>query len=299
MDTNAPAIQLSNLTKHFGATTALLNLDMRVQAGEIYGFLGPNGAGKTTTISCLMDFIRPNAGTIRLFGQPHDDPGLKRHIGYVPADPQLYPGLTGRRHLALYRQVLGQGAQPDAAVQLADRLGLNLDIKARALSTGNQQKLALALAMAAAPRLLILDEPTRGLDPLAAEQVYAELVRFKAAGGTVFISSHNLAEVQKICDRVGLIKSGHLVASSTLDSLLDMAVHEVRVTCNGSIKLEHFRLPGVVISSHSGHTLILRVTGDINPVIARLARMSVTDLEVGHASLEEIFAQYYEGGEKE
>jgi ABC-2 type transport system ATP-binding protein len=206
MSEPAFAIETTALSKRFGSTTVLHNLNLAVEVGEIYGFLGPNGAGKTTTISVLMDFIRPTSGKATLLGGDSriDAVKLKQVVGYVPADPQLYPRLTGRDHIALYERI----HHHVGAMGLADRLGLNLDVKARVLSTGNQQKLAFVLALSAKPKLLILDEPTRGLDPLAQDQVYAELRTFRDAGGTVFISSHNLAEVAKLCDRVGLIKAG-------------------------------------------------------------------------------------------
>lgn len=292
MKESTAAIRVSGLTKRFGRTTVLHDLSLDVSAGEIYGFLGPNGAGKTTTISCLMDFIRPSSGSIELFGQTYAAAGaaVHRQIGYVPADPQLYGGLTGRQHLDLYGSLLGGAG---AALKLADRLNLDLKAKAKNLSTGNQQKLALVLALAGAPRLLILDEPTRGLDPLVQDQVYSELNAFRDAGGTVFISSHNLAEVQKICDRVGLIKDGRLAASSSLTELLKAAVHEVHVSFTGPYKLSLFHSPHMEVTHHTDRSVHLRVKGDINTLITELHHYELADLEITHASLDEVFAKYY------
>ncbi len=292
MSTTKFAIKITNLSKRFGRHEVLREVNLKVHPGEIFGFLGPNGAGKTTTISCLMDFIRPTSGTVTILGLDAHKAStqLKHQIGYLPSDPQLYDNLTGRQHIQLYEAA----SRPSgAAAKLADRLGLDLTTKAKVLSTGNKQKLSLILAFSAEPKLLILDEPTKGLDPLLQNQLYGLLGEFREGGGTVFVSSHNLAEVQKICDRVGVIRDGRLVASETMDHMRDLAIHEVTAEFATPYREADFRLPGIELVAKTDRTLVLRVHGDLNQLLARLARHPVKDLQINHASLEEVFMRYY------
>lgn len=284
-------IQAENVTKSFGGCKALDGVDLSVQKGQIYGFLGPNGAGKTTMIRCLMDYIAPSEGAITILGQDaHTNSApLKRDIGYLSSDMQLNPGWTAATHIGFMGSIKGRGR----AEQLVKEFNLDLDTKVRKLSSGNKQKLAIILAFLGSPRVLIMDEPTRGLDPLLQNHLYALLKSFAAEGGTVFFSSHNLAEVQRICTSVAVIRQGKIVASEAMADILKMQIHLVRVLAKTPITPTDFKLKGVEVLEHNGAAIHLKVRGRIDPVIRALARYDLSDLEVSHASLEDVFMEYY------
>jgi len=286
------AIKLSNVSKRYGHTSALSNVSLKVEAGEIYGFLGPNGAGKTTTIRCLMDFIRPNTGSISIFGldSQRQSVEVKRQVGFLSADNQLYAKWNARQHISL---VAGVRGGTNTSTDLMTRLGLNPEVPVHHLSSGNQQKLGLILALMTKPKLLVLDEPTKGLDPLLQHEIYSILKEYVAGGGTVFLSSHNLAEVEHICSNVGVIKQGRIVASKSMQEIVAMNVHIVTVAFSASAGAPQLEVPGAeIVSAIDGH-LVLKIRGDINPLMARLASYKLTDIEIKHAPLEEIFMEYY------
>jgi len=287
------AIVITDVSKRFGSNQALNKVSLTVPKGEIYGFLGPNGAGKTTTIRCLMDFIRPDSGSIKVFGADAftDAVKVKSYLGYLPADIQQYGKWTAAEHIAFYESV--RGPAPDATKMIKE-LDLNLDIEARHLSSGNKQKLALVLAMMHHPKLLVLDEPTRGLDPLLQETIYTLLRSYRDKGGTVFISSHNLAEVEKICDHVGIIRAGQVVASESIGAIRRMNIHMITIRFEKPFKPKDFEADNITLVHKSELQLICKVKGDLNPILNKLAGYSVKDVEITHASLEDAFMEYYE-----
>lgn len=286
----ANAIELKGVTKRYSNGKGISGVNLEVPVGGVFGFLGPNGAGKTTTIRTVMDFMRPDSGTISILGEDAQKRSVvaKQRIGYVPADRQLYPNWTGRQHLDLYESV-----RPKSKSDIAKRLNLDLRTHVKHLSTGNKQKLAITLALCGQPELLIMDEPTAGLDPLLQQQIYEILGEYTKAGGTVFLSSHNLAEVEKICDRVGIIKDGKIIADKSMDDIRDMSIHIVSIVSDKPLNFHEATLKDVTISHQTdGHSL-LRVKGDLNPLLGYLAKHPVKDLEINHASLEDIFLESY------
>lgn len=287
-----PAVVVNKLTKTFGSKTALDGATFSVDEGMIFGFLGPNGAGKTTTIRCLMDFIRPTAGTVTIFGSDAQkySVAVKGLVGYLAADDQLYGNWTGQDHINFIAKVRGSAG---SATALAKRLGLATDQPVRHLSTGNKQKLGLVLAIMNQPKLLVLDEPTRGLDPLLQQEIYAILEEYKAAGGTVFISSHNLAEVDRICDNVAIIRDGTIVASEALSTIREMHIHLVTLSFAQGFNGSDFVREGVEIVAQTKKQLTLKVRGDINRLLPELAKHRYKDIEISHAALEDIFMDYY------
>lgn len=289
----ANAIVIKDLKKYFGKTHAVDGVSFEVKKGEAFGFLGPNGAGKTTTIRTMMDFIRPTSGTVTIFGKDsqHDSVDLKEKIGYLPGNVRLNKNWTGFDHI---RFVEGIRGGEHNAIELAARLDLNLSKKFKALSSGNKQKLGIVLALMYSPELLIMDEPTVGLDPLLQNEIYLMLEELKKKGTTIFISSHNLPEVERICDRVGIIKQGKIVAVETLRELSKKRLHRVEVRFDEPIKVEDFNFDGVENLEEIPDGLIFSVGGDMNPVLNKLAKYKVADLSVSHADLEEVFLKFYE-----
>jgi ABC-2 type transport system ATP-binding protein len=288
-------IRTEKLTKRYGDTLALDGLDLDVEAGEVYGYLGPNGAGKTTTIRMLLGLHRPSAGRAELFGADawHDPVTAHSHVAYVSAEPNLWPALTGAETLAFLANVRGgvDGAYRD---RLVERFQLDVDKKVRALSHGNQQKVQLIAAFASRADLLILDEPTGGLDPLM-EMAFRETVReARERGQTVFLSSHILSEVEAVCDRVGILRAGRLVDQGTLSELRHLSAQTVEVSFDGEVP-EPPALPGVEVAHAGPNALRFQVTGSVAPLIGALAGQPVVSLESRPPSLEEIFLHHYEG----
>lgn len=284
-------IEVSKVSKSYGSKRALNGVSFKVEAGSIFGFLGPNGAGKTTTIRCLMDFIRPDSGQIRVLEKDSvkDSVELKRSIGYRPAGTNLYEHWTSKEHLDFVSRL--RGIKPDYG--LASRLELDLKTKAADLSTGNRQKLMIALAFAGTPMLLVLDEPTKGLDPLLQKELYDLLKDKRNAGVTVFMSSHNLNEVEHLCDAIAVIKNGRTIVEETLDTIRRKSIHHLNASFRQRIDLKRFNLAGVGIVSSNPHSLELKVTGDLTPVIKQISHYELVDLSVERASLEEVFLEMY------
>lgn len=289
---NQLAIEMQGVAKRFGSHAAIDGVNLQVKAGEIFGFLGPNGAGKTTTIRCLMNFLRPNEGSIEVLGldADRDSVALKRLVGYVPSDHHLVDRWSGRDHIHYVMRLRGESDLPQ---ELIHQLSLDIDRPVKQLSSGNKQKLAIILGLIGSPQLLILDEPTQGLDPLFQNAVYELLMSFRASGGTVFVSSHNLPEVQRICDRVGIIREGKVVAEESLESLREKSRHIVRARFAKPVPKSAIKLSGVELVRRHGAEVELKVQGSLNPTLKLLSRHDVIDLEVTHASLEEIFMEMY------
>jgi len=285
-------IEVRNLKKYFGKIKAVDDISFSVDKGEIFGFLGPNGAGKTTTIRCMMDFIRPDSGEIKILGKDaqRDPVFLKSKIGYLSGNAKFYDHWSVKQHLD-FQQALRGGSK--IVSKLVGRFDLNLKNKFGVLSSGNKQKLSIILALMNEPEVLILDEPTLSLDPLLQNSVHSYLKDFAKSGGTVFMSSHNLAEVEKICDRVGILKKGKLVAVQKISDLKLMRMYEVRIVTNKKINPQYFIDKNINVVDHIENTLILKVKGDIQELIQKLGKFKIKDIEISHVSLEDIFMEFY------
>ncbi len=287
-------IRAEGLSKRYGATVALDALDLRVQSGEVYGYLGPNGAGKTTTIRLLLGLHRPTAGGASLFGIDawRDPVAAHRRVAYVAGEPFLWPSLTSAETFEFLARVRGR---VDTAYQeeLVERFRVDPDKKVRALSKGNRQKVQLVAAFASRAELLILDEPTAGLDPLM-EVAFRETVReAKERGQTIFLSSHILSEVEAVCDRVGILRAGRLVDEGTLEQLRHLSAHTVEVTFAGPTP-QLPQLPGVAVAAAGESALRLEVSGALRPLLAALGELPVVALTSREPSLEEIFLHHYD-----
>jgi ABC-2 type transport system ATP-binding protein len=293
------AIELIELTKSYsashGARRALDGLTLEVRAGEVFGYLGPNGAGKSTTIRLLLDLIRPTSGSARMLGlDPRADAvELHRRIGYLPGDFAV----DGRQRAGECLAFLGNlrdGVPAPRIAELAARLDLDLDARIKSLSKGNRQKVGLVQAFMHRPELLILDEPSSGLDPLV-QQTFLDLVsEARADGATVFMSSHIMSEVEAVADRVAIIREGRLVALDTVAALRARSYLRVRITFAAPVDASEFAaLPGVTAVDVDGTTLTCQVDGSPDALIKAAARHTVTGLHADTQDLEELFHSYY------
>jgi beta-exotoxin I transport system ATP-binding protein len=283
-----------HLTKYYGRDRGVVDLDFEVHGGEVFGFLGPNGAGKTTTIRLMLDLIRPTRGRIELFGlEPHLDVALRRRIGYLPGDLRLYERLTARELLTYFANLRSMRGLGTTTV-LADRLQLQLDRPIRALSKGNRQKVGLVQAFMHEPELLILDEPTAGLDPLVQHTFYDLIDEAKAGGATVFLSSHVLPEVQHVADRVALVRDGRLVLVAAVDDLRARALTRVAVTFATLPSSSAFAgVAGAREIERNGRTILFSLEGEADALVKALARHRVVALDSHEADLEDIFLALY------
>jgi ABC-2 type transport system ATP-binding protein len=291
-------IQTDKLTKWYGAHRGIEDVDLVIETGEIFGFLGPNGAGKTTTIRLLLDLIRPTSGRAAVFGidSSADPVAIHRRIGYVPGEFTLYDRLTGGQTLEYFGNLRG-GVDRAYQAQLIERIDLDPSRRFKEYSKGNKQKVGLVIALQHRPELLILDEPTAGLDPLVQQTFFEILREVIGDGGTAFLSSHILSEVEKSCDRVAIIREGRLVKVDRVDALRDLAHHQVELRFAGPVPMADFEgLPGVSDVSADDHVLRLRVYGTMAPVVRAAARHDLLDFTSREPSLEETFlAQYGQG----
>jgi ABC-2 type transport system ATP-binding protein len=291
-------IQTRGLTKRYGNVRGIDDVTVEVNEGEVFGFLGPNGAGKTTTIRILMALLRADSGSASIRGMDcwQDSVAIKRLVGYVPGEPSLDPNLTGGQILEYFAHLRG-GVDQAYLKRLVDRLELDPSRKFRQYSSGNKRKVVLIQAFMHRPPLLILDEPTGGLDPLN-QQEFAHMVKeARDEGHTVFLSSHILSEVEQMCTRVGIIREGRLVRVGDIAEVKDIKRYEITITFNSAVPAEVFRpLPGVaqVDSVSDGRSLRLTVQGTADSVIKTAAHYPVLSLSSHEPSLEEIFLRYYE-----
>jgi ABC-2 type transport system ATP-binding protein len=287
------AIHIDGVTKRFGRIVAVDDLSLTVAPGEVFGFLGPNGAGKSTTIRMLLGLIRPSAGTAHIFGDPASD--VRRahcHLAYVPADVALWPSLTGAEILELLGNV-GPGIDTDYRTELVDRFQLDLDRPGKTYSTGNRQKVALVAAFATRAQLLVLDEPTSGLDPLMEREFRRCVAEARERGQTLFLSSHQLAEVEAVCDSVAILRAGRLVEIDTIADLRRLRRTVVEVSFRDSKPLLD-NIPGVsAVESVDGDRLRFSLSGPPAPALRALALADVTALAMREPTLEEIFLDYY------
>ena len=294
------AIRTESLTKHYGKVVGVEDLALEVEEGEVFGFLGPNGAGKTTTLRCLMGLLRPTAGRAIVLGLDawKETVRVKEKVGYLPGDAALYARLTGEGTISFVAGFDNRGEE--AGRELASRLDLVIDRKVGGYSKGMKQKLAIVLALMKKPPLLIMDEPTNALDPLTQHILYDILNEYREAGTTILFSSHNLPEVERICDRVGIIREGQLVGTERIEDLRSMRLRNVEIIFAGSVPDGLDSLPGVSdLDVQAGNRVQLKLKGDINPLLKRVAQYEVADFSVGHASLEDVFLEFYGRGERE
>lgn len=301
------AIEVNELTKDYGGVLGIDSLSFTVDDGEVFGFLGPNGAGKTTTIRTLLGFQSPTSGNATVLGRDITDERAlveaRREIGYLPAEPVLDESMTGRRVLDYYASLRGD----ERSDELLERFDPPLDRKIGGYSRGNKQMLAIVLAFMHDPELVIMDEPTSGLDPLKQDRFIEFIAREHERGKTVFFSSHILGEVQKICERVGIIRAGRLVELENVETLLNRSGKFVRVRTAAPVTADEFALPGVhdltlgssrvdTVQSDgngTGNTVSFTYTGEYNALLAHLSEYDVQDVEIEEAPLEEVFMRFY------
>ncbi|MEV1290075.1 ABC transporter ATP-binding protein [Micromonospora sp. NPDC049679] len=295
------AISTDKLVKTYGRNRGLTGLDLAVDTGEVYGFLGPNGAGKSTTIRLLLDLIRPTGGRATVLGADPRRHGiaLRRRIGYLAGDFVVDGRQTGRELLGYLGNLRG-GVPARRVGELAERLDLDLDRKIKSLSKGNRQKIGVVQAFMHSPELLILDEPTSGLDPFLQQEFVALVREAKAAGQTVFMSSHVMSEVQQTADRVGIIREGRLITVERVEELRERAVRKVEIHFEGPVPLAEFSaLPGITDATVDGSTLRCRLDGRADALVKAAARHTVVSLLSEEPDLEELFFSYYTTGEAE
>ncbi|MGD9711587.1 MAG: ATP-binding cassette domain-containing protein [Thermomicrobiales bacterium] len=293
----SPAIVTTTLTKQYPGKLALDRLDLSVEQGAMFGFLGPNGAGKTTTIKLLLAFIRPTSGTATIFGHDtwSDGVAIRRNIGYLVQAESLYADRTGLDQLELAARL--SASAPILRQPMLDALELSrndLNRRFGEYSKGMKQKLALIAAMQHDPQLLILDEPSDGLDPLIQRHFLHFLEEFHARGRTVFMSSHDLAEVERVCREIAIVRDGRLVARTTIDEIRRRLLRQVDVTFADKIPSSLDALPGVTVQSRNGLRVVLTVEGPIDPVMRQLTTATIVDLAVIPPGLDDVFMDYYD-----
>jgi ABC-2 type transport system ATP-binding protein len=294
-------IETDGLTKFYGKARGIEDVTFSVEGAEVFGFLGPNGAGKTTTIRTLLDMLHPTRGSARVFGldSRRESVAIRARLGNLPGDFGYGRQASGREALRLLARLRGiDGA--GRAEALAERFRADLDRPLGELSRGNRQKVGLILATFHSPELLILDEPTSGLDPLMQEEFLALVAEERERGCTVLLSSHELDEVERVCDRVGIVRAGKLIAVERIHDLLGRARRTVTLELADPGDLAELRaLPGVTDLQTLDGKVTFKVAGDLDAAVKAIARHQVLDMELTHPSLEEIFLSYYGEGEEE
>ncbi|MDY3765186.1 MAG: ABC transporter ATP-binding protein [Lachnospiraceae bacterium] len=290
------AIQTSNLTKYYGKSRGIIDLDLSVEQGEFFGFIGPNGAGKSTTIRTLLGLISPTSGRAQVLGMDiqKDKNLILSQVGYLPSEAVFYAGMKVKDVLKLSADLRKKDCSENA-LKLCERLQLDSSRKVDELSFGNRKKVAIVCALQHNPSLLILDEPTSGLDPLIQHEFFAILRERHQSGVTVFLSSHVLSEIQNNCTRAAIIREGRMIACDTIEALSKTTAK--RITIQGDVSLENLR--GVRDLQKGDDTLSFLYSGEINALLQILAAGKITDLTVAEPDLEEIFMHYYENGGKE
>ncbi len=299
---NVPAILTQDLTKSYGRFEALHGVNLEVRQGEIFGFLGPNGAGKTTTIRCLLDLIHPNGGSVQVLGiNPQKDPvQVRRRTGYLPGELHIEDNATVESAFKYLNSLRGNQADWGYIRQLSAQINLDLKTKVKNLSKGNKQKVGIIQALMHRPVLLLLDEPTFGLDPLMQHEVLKLVAAAREQGATVFFSSHILSEVQEIADRVGIIRNGKVVEVAQTESLINRALRRAHIRFKQPVEAQRLAsIPGIsILSQVDNQNITLQVEGEMDNLIKALANYPVLDFETEHPSLEEIFLAYYKEDRK-
>lgn len=286
-------IHITKLTKYYGKNRGIVNLDLAVKQGEFFGFIGPNGAGKSTTIRTLLGLIAPTEGCAQIFGMDivKAKQDILQKVGYLPSEAAFYPGMRVKDALKLSADLRCISCCTEAK-ELCERLQLDMSRKVDELSFGNKKKVAIICALQHCPELLILDEPTGGLDPLMQKEFFDILQERNKQGTTIFLSSHVLSEIQRNCTRAAIIRDGRIIACDTVDAL--SRTNAKRITIHGQVNLE--QLYGIRDRKDSGDSVSFLFSGNINDLLQVLSTSHVTDLSVTEPDLEEIFLHYYEKG---
>ena len=287
-------ISTTDLTKFYGTHRGISGVSLDINEGEVFGLLGPNGAGKTTCIRIFLDFIRPTSGSATILGMDSrsDSVEIRRNVGYLPGDFITYEKLTAEELLQYFANL--RGGHLRKAKVLAERFDLDLSRKIGELSRGNRQKVGLIQAFMSDPKLLILDEPTTGLDPLLQQEFHTLVLEEAEAGKTLFVSSHVLPEVEVICDRVGIIREGSIVAVEEVATLRKQTVTKIEIEFGQAISKAEFEgVDGVSEVTIKDHHLSCNVTGSVDSLIKLAARYTVVNIQSGHPALEEVFLTYY------
>lgn len=288
-------LKLTNLTKAYGAYRGIQDVNMELENGEVFGFLGPNGAGKSTTIRTILNFIKPTSGAATVFGldSVKDSVEMKNHVGYLAGDIALYDNMKGRDVLKFLTR-LGKKTDWKYVDELAQRLNANLDRPIHTLSKGNIQKVGLIQAFMHKPEILILDEPTSGLDPLMKQVFYDMVLEMKQEGKTIFVSSHDLTEVQKICDRAAFINEGKLIGIEDVQNAKSLNLRRFRATFDTKPDKATFtKLKNVKDVSVHGNELTVTITGSVAEFVGELAKHNPVDLDEQETNLEDLFIHYY------
>ena len=299
MTRREPVIVIDKLKKSYGKLQAVRGISMSVERGEIFGFLGPNGAGKTTTIRCMLDVIRPTAGTVRVLGMDaqRDTLALHQRIGYLPGDVRLPGQMTGRQVINYFWRL--QGREPVLLDDLVTRFSVEIKRPLKGYSKGMRQKIAIVLAFMCDPEVLILDEPASGLDPLLQKTFNEFLLEEQARGKTIFMSSHIMSDVEKVCQRVAVIREGELVTLEEVEKLREKAGQRVTVEFGDLVTEEELtRIPNVSMVRQTNGHYQFNVSGSMDPLIKALSRHEVIRLHAEEAPLEEVFLKFYEEPDK-
>jgi ABC-2 type transport system ATP-binding protein len=300
MTTQEPVIVIDNLYKSYGKVQAVKGISMRVEQGEIFGFLGPNGAGKTTTIRCMLDVIRPTSGTLRVLGldAQRDKMELHQRIGYLPGDVRLPGQMTGKQVINYFSRL--QGREPVLLHDLVARFDVEMKRPLKSYSKGMRQKIGVVLAFMCDPEVLILDEPTSGLDPLLQRTFNEFLLQEQARGKTIFMSSHIMSDVEKVCQRVAVIRQGEIVTIEEVEKLRQKAGQRVTVEFGDAVSADEVaRMPGVSMVTSHNHAYHFNVSGSMDALIKALSRHEVLRLQAEEAPLEEVFLKFYENPQAE
>ena len=300
MTTQEPVIVIDTLHKSYGKVQAVKGISMRVEQGEIFGFLGPNGAGKTTTIRCMLDVIRPTSGTLRVLGldAQRDKMELHQRIGYLPGDVRLPGQMTGKQVIDYFSRL--QGLKPVLLNDLVARFDVEMKRPLKGYSKGMRQKIGVVLAFMCDPEVLILDEPTSGLDPLLQRTFNEFLLQEQARGKTIFMSSHIMSDVEKVCQRVAVIRQGEIVTIEEVEKLRQKAGQRVTVEFGDAVSADEVaRMPGVSMVTSHNHAYHFNVGGSMDALIKVLSRHEVLRLQAEEAPLEEVFLKFYENPQAE
>lgn len=296
MKDSSTIIHAEGLTKHYGKVKALVDLNLDVRAGEVFGYLGPNGSGKTTTIRTILDEIRPTEGRASILGlDTHKNSvEIRKHIGYVPGDLAMYPRLTGRDTLKYFANLRG-GVDWSYVDELVDRLKADLSMRTGNLSSGNRQKIGLIQAFMNKPDVMIMDEPSAGLDPLIQREFQKMMREVADEGRTIFLSSHTLSEVQRVADRVGIIRHGRLIAVESVADLRSKAIRRVELELDSKAEAAVFEaVPGARDVMVENHHVVMSFDGHMGALLKAAAdRYTIVDITSQEADLEEIFLTYY------
>ncbi len=300
MKTPDPVIVVDDVHKAYGNVQAVKGISLSIEQGEIFGFLGPNGAGKTTTIRCMLDVIRPNSGTIRVLGldAQRDTIELHRHIGYLPGDVRLPGQMTGKQVIQYFSSL--RGYEPTLLKDLIDRFEVETKRPLKGYSKGMRQKIGIVLAFMNDPEILILDEPTSGLDPLLQRVFNDFLLQEQARGKTIFMSSHIMSDIEKVCQRVAIIRQGEVVTIEEVEKLRQKAGQRVTVEFGDTVSMEELtQIPGVSNITRQNSAYHFIVIGSMDNLVKALSRYKVLRLQAEEAPLEEVFLKFYENPQRE